>query len=361
MVIGILGGGQLARMLALAGYPLGLRFIVLDPSPDCCSSDVAEHLCGEYDDIVLLEQLAQYADIITYEFENIPTVAVEYLQQNNAIVFPPLNALAIAQDRLNEKTMFNDLGIKTAPFAAVDNLEQLRQAMATVGWPAVLKTRTQGYDGKGQAILRTPNDLADGWESIGRVPAIVEGFVKFDREISVIAARAKSGQTACYPVAENTHKDGILRLSIAQTDDPIQTLAERYITQLLNKLNYVGVLALELFQQGDELLVNECAPRVHNSGHWTSDGADVSQFENHLRAILDLPLGSTDIKNHAAMVNILGKYPNIRAVLENKDAHLHLYDKEERAGRKIGHINICSKHRDDFHETIRKVQTLTNS
>ncbi len=360
MVIGILGGGQLARMLALAGYPLGLKFIVLDPSPDCCAGDVSEHLCGAYDDTALLEQLAQHADIITYEFENVPTAALTFLQNNNATVYPPLNALAVAQDRLNEKTMFNALGIQTAPFSPVNNLEQLENAMPTIGYPAVLKTRTQGYDGKGQAILRTPSDLATAWETIGCVPAIVEGFVTFDREISIIAVRSKRGEVACYPIAENSHKDGVLRLSIVQNNDSVQTLAERYVKLLLDELNYVGVLALELFQQGDHLLVNECAPRVHNSGHWTSNGASTCQFENHLRAILNLPLGSTETIANVAMINILGHYPDAREILENKDAHLHLYDKEEREGRKIGHVNICGQDRDSFHETIRKIQSLTS-
>ncbi|MFC1748773.1 5-(carboxyamino)imidazole ribonucleotide synthase, partial [Pseudomonadota bacterium] len=248
-----------------------------------------------------------------------------------------------AQDRLKEKTLFRELGIDTPDFVAVDSLEALEEAMAIVGWPAVLKTRREGYDGKGQAVLRKPEDLASGWGSINGVPAIVEAFVPFDREISIIAVRGKSGETECYPVTENTHRDGILRLSIARPDDAMQKLAEEYAEKILNKVSYVGTLALELFQAGDRLLANEFAPRVHNSGHWTQDGAETSQFENHLRAILGLPLGATDAMGHTAMLNMIGVIPDSSDVLVHNHAHLHLYDKEARPGRKVGHINLLAQ------------------
>lgn len=342
MVIGVLGGGQLARMIALAGYPLGLKFVVLDPNADVCSSSVAEHLQGDYDDETQLAELARRADVITYEFENVPAKAVDFLEDKVA-VYPPRNALAIAQDRLNEKTMFRDLGIDTPDFVAVNSEEDLQKAMETLGWPAVLKTRREGYDGKGQAVLRKPEDIAPAWESIKGVPAIVEAFVPFEREISIIAVRSKTGETECYPVTENTHRDGILHLSIARQDDPMQSLAEAYAAKLLNKLDYVGTLALELFQAGERLLANEFAPRVHNSGHWTQDGAETCQFENHLRAILGLPLGATDAMGYTAMLNVIGSIPDSSDVLVHNHAHLHLYDKEPRPGRKVGHINLLAQ------------------
>ncbi len=342
MVIGVLGGGQLARMIALAGYPLGVKFVVLDPGSDICSSSVAEHLQGDYDDETLLAQLAEKADVVTYEFENVPAKAVDFLEDKVA-VYPPRVALATAQDRLNEKTMFRDLGIDTPAFVAVDSLDDLEKAMDVVGWPAVLKTRREGYDGKGQAVLRKPEDLQPAWESIKGVAAIVEAFVPFDREISIIAVRSTTGETECYPITENTHREGILRLSIARPDDAMQALAQEYAEKLLNKLGYVGVLALELFQAGDRLLANEFAPRVHNSGHWTQNGAETCQFENHLRAILGLPLGATDAMGHTAMLNMIGVIPDSSDVLVHNHAHLHLYDKEPRPGRKVGHINLLAQ------------------
>lgn len=341
-MIGILGGGQLARMLALAGHPLGLNFIVLDPTNGVCSAAVAHQLEGAYDDKNLLAKLAEQVDVVTYEFENVPAESAAFLADKVAI-YPPQKALATAQDRLAEKTACHDLGIETAPFVAVNSLAELEAAMATVGWPAVLKTRREGYDGKGQAVLRQPEDLAEGWQSIGEVAAIVEGFVPFDREISMIAVRSTTGETAFYPLTENEHRDGILRLSIARPDDAMQAQAEEYAAKVLDELDYVGVLALELFQAGDHLLVNEFAPRVHNSGHWTQDGAVTCQFENHLRAILGLPLGATDMVGHAGMVNLIGDIPASEAVLAINSAHLHLYDKESRVGRKVGHINLVNQ------------------
>ena len=344
MVVGIIGGGQLARMLALSGYPLGLDFIVLEPSDQACAGAVAEQLHGAYDDEILLAQLAERADVVTYEFENVPARALEFLA-GKVDVYPPPQALATAQDRLFEKTMFRELGINTPPFAAIDSLEGLRAAMTDIGYPAVMKTRRDGYDGKGQAVLRSEDDLLSGWQSIGEVPALVEGFVQFDREISVIAARSSSGEVKVYPLTENVHREGMLSLSLAREGDAMQAKAEDIVSKLLRKLDYIGVIALELFHAGDELLANEFAPRVHNSAHWTQDGAQTCQFENHLRAVLGLPLGDTAIRGEiAAMVNLVGELPTSEAVLSHPHAHLHLYGKEPRAGRKLGHINLsgCS-------------------
>lgn len=357
MRVGILGGGQLARMLALAGYPLGQEFSVLDPGSDVCSAAVADQLQGDYVDQKLLAQLAEEADVVTYEFENVPAAAVEFLA-GKVPVYPPQLALATAQDRLREKTLFRELGIATPAFVAVNSLEELQQAMEQVGWPAVVKTRSEGYDGKGQAVLRKPEDLAPAWQDLVGVPAIVEAFVPFEREISIIAVRSTSGEMVCYPLTENTHRDGILRLSIARPGDAMQARAVEYAERLMDKLDYVGVLALELFQAGDSLLANEFAPRVHNSGHWTQDGAVTCQFENHLRAIAGLPLGATDTVGHAAMVNLIGDIPASEAVLVNAHAHLHLYGKAERPGRKVGHINLCAQNEQQMEAELKLLLEL---
>lgn len=336
MNIGIVGGGQLARMLALAGYPLGLRFTFLDPAPDACAAPLGVHLQGEFDDVEMLQRLADGCDVVTYEFENVPVSSVVYLSEH-ATVHPGAEALAVARDRLREKRLFRQLGLSTAAFLPVDSLAELKQAVLEIGFPAVLKTQTLGYDGKGQAVLHEPGDVAVAWERLGGVPLILEAFIAFDREISVIAVRRKSGEMRFYPVAENSHRDAILRVSRCRSADAMQSRAEQYARSVLESLDYVGVLALELFQAGDRLLVNEMAPRVHNSGHWTIEGAAVSQFENHLRAILDLPLGETHAVSCAAMVNFIGHMPASEGVLSMADIHLHDYDKLPRPGRKLGH------------------------
>lgn len=341
MKVGILGAGQLARMIALAGYPLGVEFIFLDPSADACANKLGEHLLGDYNDPDLLAQLAERADVVTYEFENVPAKTAEFLATHTQ-VHPAPKALSIAQDRLVEKTFFNDIGIPTPAYAAVESLTDLEQAMSDIGYPAILKSRTQGYDGKGQSVLKSPDDLASAWELLQGVPAIVEGFVPFDREVSIIAVRNVSGAIVFYPLSENIHRNGILRVAQCCTDDAMQAQAESYASRLLTELNYVGVLALELFEINGKLIANEFAPRVHNSGHWTIEGAQTSQFENHLRAILDLPLGSTAPVGKAAMVNFIGGLPRTETILGIDNAHLHLYDKAPRKGRKVAHATICA-------------------
>lgn len=339
--VGVVGGGQLARMLALAGAPLGLSFVFLDPAPDPCAAALGEHLCGAYDDPEQLAELASRADVVTYEFENVPEASIRFLA-DHVTVFPSAAPLAVARDRLEEKQLFRQLGIATPPFATVDTLADLERAVQTIGLPAVLKTRTLGYDGKGQYVLRQSDDVAIAWESLGGVPLILEGFVSFQREISIIGVRSRNGKSAFYPVAENVHRDGILRLSRSRPNDPSAAQARHYLERLLDRLDYVGVLALELFQVGDSLLANEMAPRVHNSGHWTIEGAVTSQFENHLRAVLGLPLGSTAATGFAAMVNFIGELPAAADVLTVPGAHLHIYGKEPRPGRKIGHATVCA-------------------
>ncbi|VAW84113.1 N5-carboxyaminoimidazole ribonucleotide synthase [hydrothermal vent metagenome] len=359
MIIGILGGGQLARMLALAGHPLGLQFIILDPDKDACAGVVADQIQGNYNDTAKLELLAQKADVVTYEFENVPAAAVEFLVKK-VPVHPPQLALITAQDRLSEKKLFRKLDICTPEFVPVNSLEELQSALKEISYPAVIKTLTQGYDGKGQAVLRSKADLTTAWKNLKGVPAIVEAFIPFDREISIIAARSRSGETKCYPVTENVHDAGILRFSKALQNDSAQHQAADYVKRLLNHLDYVGVIALELFQVGNQLLANEFAPRVHNSGHWTQDGAIIDQFENHLRAILDLPLGSTDSSGHAAMINLISTVPSRKKIMEQTHANLHLYGKEERLGRKLGHINICTNDEATFNKEIEALQNIVN-
>ncbi len=347
MKIGILGAGQLARMLALAGYPLGLEFIFLDPAADACAHPLGEHLQGDYDDPRLLATLAERADIVTYEFENVPAQVAEFLTAHTQ-VFPPANALAVAQDRLLEKNFFQALGIPTPAYAPVDCLPGLRQAMDAIGYPAILKSRTQGYDGKGQSVLATAADLAAAWHKLNGVPAIVEAFVPFTREVSIIAVRNPNGAVAFYPLSENRHRDGILRVAECKVGDRLQAQAESYVGRLLTELDYVGVLALELFEVEGQLIANEFAPRVHNSGHWTIEACQTSQFENHLRAILNLPLGNTEAIAYAAMINFIGGLPACAEVLTIANAHLHLYAKVSRKGRKVAHATALANDFDRF-------------
>ena len=346
--IGILGGGQLARMLALAGHPLGLEVAFLDPAPDACAAVVARQIRGAYDDAAKLEELSDWADIITYEFENIPAQAVHFLEEAQQVVYPPAKALATSRDRLAEKTLFTSLDIPTPAFAAIESLADLELAVLSIGLPAVLKTRTLGYDGKGQVVIRQAGDCAAAWERIQGRSAILEAFVSFSREISIIAVRSSTGEEAFYPVTENIHREGILRLSRPRRNDHRQAEAEQYARKILDRLEYVGVLALELFDTPQGLMANETAPRVHNSGHWTIEGACTSQFENHLRAILGLPLGSTALRGSAAMVNCIGTMPEMEAILAIPGAHYHRYGKEARPGRKVGHYTLTA----DSDETL---------
>lgn len=359
MKVGILGAGQLARMIALAGYPLGVEFIFLDPSADACANALGEHLLGDYNDLGLLAQLAERADVVTYEFENVPSEVAEFLSTHTQ-VHPSPQALAVAQDRLLEKNFFNGLGIATPAYRAVDSLAGLQAAMADIGYPAVLKSRTQGYDGKGQSVLRSADDLASGWQLLAGVPAIVEAFVPFSREVSIIAARNSAGDIVYYPLAQNLHRGGILRVSESKQGDPMQGQAQTYVTRLMEALEYVGVLALELFEVDGQLIANEFAPRVHNSGHWTIEGAQTSQFENHLRAILNLPLGATTAMNKAAMVNFIGGLPATEAVLAIPDAHLHLYGKTPRKGRKVAHATIHTGTDDRLAKLTRQLAALAD-
>lgn len=427
MKVGVLGGGQLGRMLALAGYPLAFQFRFLDSSPEAPAEPLAEFLDGDFHDPAVLARFAEGLDLVTYEFENVPVAATTALAARLP-VFPPPLALEEAQDRLREKSLFQSLGIPTPPFRAVESAHDLTAAVEEIGLPAVLKTRRLGYDGKGQQVLRDPHDVAaagaqlgastgqhgttdagsfpqsDHSASRGRKPSvsepssapttttldtgrdkrtdssapeqtpgpyapgsprnrhpsidpavskptsapsstlrILEGFVRFDREVSLLAVRDRRGAVACYPLVENHHREGILRMSLApapRTPPELQRLAEDYARRVLERLDYVGVLAIEFFEKDGQLLANEMAPRVHNSGHWTIEGAATSQFENHLRAVTGLPIGPTAALGRFAMFNLIGEAPAAEAVLALPEAHLHLYGKQPRPGRKLGHVTL---------------------
>lgn len=339
--VGVLGGGQLGRMLGLAARNLGLEVTFLDPGAESPASAVGELIVADYGDDRALARLSEAA-VVTFEFENVPVTAVRALE-TRVRVFPSSRALEVAQDRLNEKTCFRSLGIGTPPFEAVDTWAELEAALGRVGLPAVLKTRRFGYDGKGQAVLQSEADARTAFERLGGAPLILEGFVRFQRELSIIAVRSSAGQIVYYPLVENHHAAGILRKTLApapEVSEALQVAANEHVEKLLRHLDYVGVLALELFQVDGELLANEIAPRVHNTGHWTIEGARTSQFENHLRAILGLPLGDASAISPCAMLNLIGFAPEPAAVLGVPDAHLHWYGKQPRPGRKVGHITV---------------------
>ena len=357
MKIGVIGGGQLGRMLALAGTPLGMNFAFLDPAPDACAAALGEHLRADYGDQDHLRQLADEVDLVTFEFESVPAETVAFLSQF-VPVYPSAEALRIARDRWFEKSMLKDLGIPTPEFADVLSQGDLDAAVARIGLPAVLKTRTLGYDGKGQKVLRKARDVAGAFAELGSVPCILEGFVPFTGEVSLIAVRARDGQTCFYPLVHNTHENGILRLSVASSNHPLQALAEEYASRVLTKLDYVGVLAFEFFEIDGGLKANEIAPRVHNSGHWTIEGAECSQFENHLRAITGLPLGSTAKLGESAMLNFIGEVPAVAEVIAVQDCHLHHYGKAFKAGRKVGHATLRCPDRATLDRQITAVETL---
>jgi 5-(carboxyamino)imidazole ribonucleotide synthase len=346
--IGILGGGQLARMLAQAGKPMGLEFVFLDPAKDACAAEYGEHICAAWDDEVALQKLGQQSDVVTFDFENVPEASASLIE-SLCPVYPPPRALYKSQDRLREKSMMQDLGIPVAPFCAVSSRPDLKAAVEQIGLPCVLKTRRFGYDGKGQAVLRFEEDLERVWQSLGDSGLICEGFVPFDAECSIIAARGIDGSTVFWPLTRNLHRDGVLAISVAPFFDAgLQARAENLVQSLLDHLDYTGVLALELFLKDGELLANEFAPRVHNSGHWSIDGAQTSQFENHLRAICGLPLGDPSHTSYSLMFNLLGEMPSgaqqqVSSPQSPPDVHWHDYRKTARAGRKIGHVTVTDK------------------
>jgi len=358
--IGILGGGQLGYMLALAGYPLGLHFRFLDPSPEAPVGRIANRVTSEYQDEQALEKFSHGLEVVTYEFENVPVAAAKFLAER-VPVYPSAIALEEAQDRLREKGLFRNLGIPTTEFAPVLKHRDLDEAVKQVGLPAVIKTRRMGYDGKGQWMLRTTADVEKARLELPEVPLILEKFVPFQRELSILGVRGRNDQTAFYPLIENHHRGGILRLSLAPAPNlpaALQKEAERAAQAVLETLGYVGVLCIEFFEMDGKLLANEMAPRVHNSGHWSIEGAVTSQFENHLRAILGYPLGSTAAVGASAMLNLIGELPESADVLNIPDAHLHLYGKEPRAGRKLGHVTVRTDHAEKLQQRLAALPTF---
>jgi 5-(carboxyamino)imidazole ribonucleotide synthase len=358
--VGILGGGQLARMLALAGAPLGLRFLVLDNTADACAAQFAPQLLADYRDREALADFARRVDVATFDFENVPAESAQWLGERIR-VFPSPRALAVAQDRLAEKSMFRELGIGVPDFADVPTREALEAAIAALGVPCILKTRRLGYDGKGQFRLRTAADADAAWAALGAQAAtvglILEAFVPFEREVSVVAVRGRDGEFRTWPLTENWHDAGILSASLAPaTADPaLAQDAVECARRVADALAYVGVFALELFVRDGKLLANEMAPRVHNSGHWTIEGAETSQFENHLRAVLGLPLGSTAMRGHACMLNWIGALPDAAGVLADPCGHWHDYGKAPREGRKVGHATLRADTTDELAQALRRV------
>ncbi|MDQ3494945.1 MAG: 5-(carboxyamino)imidazole ribonucleotide synthase [Pseudomonadota bacterium] len=403
--VGILGGGQLARMLALAGAPLGLRFLIMDTEADACAGQCAPLLVGDYRDPAALAEFASRVDVATFDFENVPAESAQWLSERIP-VFPNPGALAIAQDRLAEKSLFRELGIPVPAFADVDSRAALAMAVAAIGTPCILKTRRLGYDGKGQfriqpgtgsptaetgcrseqrswregraagaarksgaghggAAAAPAGDLAAAvdasWASLGAqagtVGLILEAFVPFERELSVVAVRGRNGEFRAWPLTENWHVDGVLSASLAPAgvDAALAETAFTHARALADRLDYVGVFALELFCRDGQLLANELAPRVHNSGHWSIEGAVTSQFENHLRAVLGLPLGATDALGPACMLNWIGALPAADPVLREPGGHWHDYGKLPRDGRKVGHATLRAASAADLRAALLRV------
>ncbi len=362
MKLGILGAGQLGQMLALAAIPLGVQCRFYDTASETCADVAGPVTRGRWDDEGALLAWADGLDAITYEFENVPVDAA-HLLSGRVPLYPPPAALQASQDRVSEKELFARLGIPTAPWSSVSSLRELETAAQRLGLPAVLKTRRLGYDGKGQITLRRPDECASAWERLGdTVPGLIlEKRIAFEREVSLLAVRGRGGATAFYPLVENEHREGILHTSVAPAGGPaglpeLEREAQGYATRLLDELRYVGVLAIEFFVERGRLLANEMAPRVHNSGHWTLEGAATSQFENHVRAVLGWPLGSTVPVGCSGMLNLVGTLPPLPEVLALPGAHLHLYGKSPRPGRKLGHVTIVADQLDDVRA---RLETLT--
>jgi 5-(carboxyamino)imidazole ribonucleotide synthase len=360
--VGILGGGQLARMLALAGAPLGLRFRVLDTVADACAGQFVPLLVGDWLDRDALEALAAQVDVATFDFENVPAESAQWLA-GRVPVFPDPRALALAQDRLAEKSLFGELGIPVPGFAAVDDRAGLDDAIARIGTPCILKTRRLGYDGKGQHRIMSRADADAAWAALGAQAAtvglILEAFVPFQRELSVLSVRARDGEFRTWPLTENRHVDGVLSTSLApaRVDPGTAATAFAHARRLAEALGYVGVFALELFEHDGVLLANEMAPRVHNSGHWTIEGSETSQFQNHLRAVLGMPLGDIRMLGHACMLNWISELPDAAPVLREPGGHWHDYGKAPRPGRKVGHATLRADSAGDLVAALQRVGT----
>jgi 5-(carboxyamino)imidazole ribonucleotide synthase len=357
MRIGIVGAGQLGRMMALSGIPLGLEFAMYDTRADVPGAAVAEIFTGAFDDRRKLARFARAVDVVTFDWENVPVASARAIAELKP-VWPPPRALAVAQDRVSEKRLFRRLGIPVAPFAPVESRADLAQAIASVGLPGILKTRRLGYDGKGQARIARARDAAGAFEALGGRPLVYERLVRFSREVSLVAARDRRGAIRPYPLAENEHVGGILAVTRAPYRNlPLQRQAERNHRRLMQSLGYVGVLCVEYFVERGRLVANEMAPRVHNSGHWTIEGAETSQFENHVRAVAGLPLGRTTPRGHAVMVNLVGSKPRAKDFLQWPGLHWHDYGKAPRARRKLGHVTLVASGRAARDRAARRLRS----
>jgi len=358
--VGILGGGQLARMMALSGAPLGLRFLLLDNVADACAGQFAPMLVGDYRDEAILAEFAAKVDVATFDFENVPAESARWLNARIP-VFPNPDALAVSQDRLAEKTLFRELDIDVPDFRDITGFDALRAAIAELGMPCILKTRRLGYDGKGQFRIRSDADIDAAWQALGAqavtVGLILEAFVPFEREISVVAVRGRDGEFRHWALTENWHEQGVLSASLAPAAGTaaFEADAVAYARKVAEKLDYVGVFALELFLHQGRLMANEMAPRVHNSGHWTIEGAETSQFQNHLRAVLGLPLGSTRSLGASCMLNWIGAMPDAQPVLQEAGGHWHDYGKSPRDGRKVGHATLRADSPQALAESLARV------
>ncbi len=365
--LGIIGGGQLARMLVLQAAALGVRCQVLDPNPDAGAGQLCQQIVADYDDIEALRALSDAVDALTYDFENVPAAALQQAKLGTKLS-PGVSVLHVAQDRLKEKQLFQQLGIEVGGFHAVNSRTDLLEALDQTGYPAVLKTRRMGYDGKGQALLRQQEDLERAWQQMGGEDLILEAFITFQQEYSIIGVRNRAGEVRCYPLVQNVHEHGVLRCSrvslaqnrrgqnsLGQNWDQLQTQAETCLHAIAEQFDYVGVLTLELFLCDGRLLANEIAPRVHNSGHWSIEAADCSQFENHLRAVLDLPLGPVTVSAEALMLNFIGTMPDAQQLLQVPGLHWHDYGKQARPGRKVGHATLCGTDLAQFRQRLQQL------
>jgi 5-(carboxyamino)imidazole ribonucleotide synthase len=352
MRVGVIGGGQLGRMLALAGLPLGMDFHFIDPSPEAPARELGHLIVAPFDDRAAMFDFAQAVDVVTYEFENVSAPLLREVQVARPVM-PSTDALETSQDRLSEKRLFQSLGIPTTRYVALDHEAELSRAIEQTGLPAILKTRRLGYDGRGQVPIYEPGDAGAAFQTLANAPGglILEGRVVFEREISMVACRDQTGTVVFYPPGENVHQGGILRSSYAPfRESPLVRQAESHVGRILEHFDYIGVLAVEFFVEDGILIANEMAPRVHNSGHWTIEASVTSQFENHLRALAGLPLGRTDMRQEALLVNAVGRMPDASAVLACPDVHLHDYRKAPRPGRKVGHVTALADSRESLEE-----------
>lgn len=349
MRVGVIGGGQLARMLALAAPPLGVEMLALDPAPEACAGAIVPLRQAPFDDLAALHDFAVECEVVTFDFENVSAAGLQELESMRP-VRPPARALALTQDRAQEKALFTRLGTAIAPYALITDLETLESARTAVAFPAILKTCRLGYDGKGQARVATPEGLDAAWAALGQVPCVLEQRVRFDRELSLVAVRGADGEMRSYPLVENIHADGILSVTLAPAvvSAALVLQAQSCAQDVADALDYVGVFAIEFFEVEGELLANEIAPRVHNTGHWSIEGAETSQFENHLRAVAGWPLGSTAARGVSCMLNWIGELPDRQRALAVPGLHWHDYGKTARDGRKVGHATITA-------ETVRQL------